>query len=108
MFCATSRTSENGVVQDYTVEIFGNQGWSPEQINLMTLHDSKGLQFETIFLVGLEESQFPSRYDKTKEKYDEKRRLFYLMYGFNESPFIYNGSTGSWRVNQRQRFWVRC
>jgi ATP-dependent exoDNAse (exonuclease V) beta subunit len=37
---------KGGASQDYTVEIFGNQGRNPELINLMTLHGSKGLEFE--------------------------------------------------------------
>ena len=94
-----SKRQPEGALRDYTVEIFGNQGRSPDQINLMTLHNSKGLEFETVFLVGLEDALFPSKYDNTQEKLDEKRRLFYvgltraktivhLMYAFSESVFI--------------------
>ena len=98
-FEALLEASAEGALRDYTVEIFGNQGRSPDQINLMTLHNSKGLEFETVFLVGLEDGLFPSKYDNTQEKLDEKRRLFYvgltraktivhLMYAFSESVFI--------------------
>jgi len=98
-FEALLEASADGALRDYTVEIFGNQGRSPDQINLMTLHNSKGLEFETVFLVGLEDGLFPSKYDNTQEKLDEKRRLFYvgltraktivhLMYAFSESVFI--------------------
>jgi hypothetical protein len=98
-FEALLEASAEGALRDYTVEIFGNQGRSPDQINFMTLHNSKGLEFETVFLVGLEDGLFPSKYDNTQEKLDEKRRLFYvgltraktivhLMYAFSESVFI--------------------
>ena len=91
--------SNNGALKNYSIEIFGNQGRSPEQINLMNLHNSKGLEFETVFIVGLEKGVFPSERDDTPEKVEEKKRLFYvgitraktsvhLMYGFNESPLI--------------------
>jgi ATP-dependent DNA helicase Rep/DNA helicase-2/ATP-dependent DNA helicase PcrA len=91
--------AQDGPLQAYTIEIFGNQGRSPEQINFMTLHSSKGLEFEAVIMIGLEGGTFPSRYDDTKEKLEEASRLFYvgvtraksmihLMYGFNESPFI--------------------
>jgi superfamily I DNA/RNA helicase len=83
----------------YTVETFGNQGRSPDQINLMTLHSSKGLEFQAVVMINLEEGAIPSSYDRTKEAIDEAGRLFYvgltramssvhLMYAFNESPLV--------------------
>ena len=65
----------------------------------MTLHSSKGLEFQAVIMVGLEDGVFPSKYDNTQEKLEEAARLFYvgvtraksmihLMYGFNESQFI--------------------
>lgn len=88
-----------GVLQDFTVEIFGNQGKSPAQINLMTLHSSKGLEFQAVIMIGLENGVFPSSYDKTKEQLEEAARLFYvgvtraktqihLMFDSVESPLI--------------------
>ena len=87
------------VLETYTVEIFGNQGKSPDQINLMTLHSSKGLEFQAVIMIGLEEGAIPGAFDRTDEQLEEAARLFYvgvtrakssmhLMYGFNESPFI--------------------
>lgn len=98
-FDALLSASKDGALKDYSVEVFGNQGRSPEQINLMNLHNCKGLEFETVFIVGLEEGVFPSNRDNTPEKVEEKMRLFYvgitraksvvhLMYGFSQSPFI--------------------
>lgn len=88
-----------GKLSGYTVETFGNQGRSPDQINLMTLHSSKGLEFQAVIMINLEEGAIPSIYDKTKEAIDEAGRLFYvgltravssvhLMYAFNESPLV--------------------
>lgn len=96
---ALEAAKEGSALQDYTVEIFGNQGRSPDLINLLTLHSSKGLEFEAVIMVGLEEGAFPSTRDNTKEKLEEATRLFYvgvtraksmihLMYAFTESPFI--------------------
>ena len=92
-------TKAGGELSGYTVETFGNQGRSSDQINLMTLHSSKGLEFQAVIMIGLEEGAIPSTYDRTKEAIEEARRLFYvgltrakssvhLMYGFNESPFV--------------------
>jgi len=88
-----------GPLQTFTVEIFGNQGKSPDQINLMTLHSSKGLEFQAVIMVGLENGVFPSGYDKTDEQLEEAARLFYvgvtraktqihLTYDADESPLI--------------------
>jgi ATP-dependent DNA helicase Rep/DNA helicase-2/ATP-dependent DNA helicase PcrA len=88
-----------GALESYSVEIFGNQGKSPDQINLMTLHSSKGLEFEAVVIVGLERSIFPSSQARTQEQLEEAGRLFYvgltraksmvhLMYDSDESPFI--------------------
>ncbi len=55
-------------------------GESPEgQINLMTVHAAKGLEFPVIFIVGLEEKLFPhSRSLLDKEQLEEERRLAYV------------------------------
>lgn len=51
-------------------------------VRLMTVHASKGLEFNNVFIVGLEEDLFPSRNfsgkQKTKEESEEERRLFYV------------------------------
>ena len=67
-----------GKLADYTVETFGNQGRSPNQINLMTLHSSKGLEFQAVIMIGMEEGAIPSSYARTAEEVEEARRLFYV------------------------------
>lgn len=50
-----------------------------EHIKLMTLHNSKGLEFEVVFLVGMEEDLFPHLNSKdSKEGLEEERRLCYV------------------------------
>lgn len=48
-------------------------------VKLMTVHASKGLEFDTVFIVGLESGLFPHERDgETKEDNEEERRLFYV------------------------------
>jgi DNA helicase-2/ATP-dependent DNA helicase PcrA len=48
-------------------------------LKLMTLHNSKGLEFECVFIVGLEEDLFPHVNSKnTLDEIEEERRLFYV------------------------------
>ena len=50
-----------------------------EQVTLMTIHSSKGLEFPIVFIAGLEEGLFPiSQYLEQNEELEEERRLFYV------------------------------
>lgn len=50
-----------------------------DQVSLMTIHLSKGLEFPVVYLVGLEENLFPSfMSSSSREELEEERRLFYV------------------------------
>jgi DNA helicase-2/ATP-dependent DNA helicase PcrA len=52
---------------------------SEDRMNLMTIHNGKGLEFKVTFLVGLEEDLFPHINSKnTREEIEEERRLCYV------------------------------
>ncbi len=49
------------------------------KVSLMTIHSAKGLEFNYVFLTGLEEELFPSKMSfGTPEQIEEERRLFYV------------------------------
>ena len=50
-----------------------------DYITLMSIHSAKGLEFKSVFVVGLEENLFPSYMSLSNmEQLDEERRLFYV------------------------------
>ena len=49
-----------------------------EAVTLMTIHLAKGLEFDNVFIVGLEESLFPHFNAVTTTEIEEERRLFYV------------------------------
>jgi len=58
-----------------------DQDWKGEKVNLMTMHGSKGLEFDVVFLPGWEEGLFPhqkSIEEKGQNGLEEERRLAYV------------------------------
>jgi DNA helicase-2/ATP-dependent DNA helicase PcrA len=49
------------------------------KVNMMTIHASKGLEFDNVYVVGLEENLFPSQMAlHSRDELEEERRLFYV------------------------------
>ena len=51
---------------------------SEGSVTLMTIHNAKGLEFDTVVITGLEEGLFPHSRSDTPETLEEERRLFYV------------------------------
>ena len=50
-----------------------------DQVNMMTIHSAKGLEFPVVFIAGLEEGLFPSELSaEVPRELEEERRLFYV------------------------------
>ena len=75
--------------QDKTLEAFlenvslvtdlDRQEDAPQYVTLMTLHSAKGLEYDDVFMAGMEEGIFPSMRSITEEnKMEEERRLCYV------------------------------
>ncbi len=56
-----------------------NKDKDKDKVNLMTIHSAKGLEFKNVFLAGLEEELFPSKFSSSNiSELEEERRLFYV------------------------------
>ncbi len=83
---------------------------SQDAVVLMTLHASKGLEFKTVFMVGMEEGLFPhSRSLLSREELEEERRLCYVGITRARKYVYFTHSRnrtyfGSFSQNQPSRF----
>ena len=76
---------QSTLITDYLQEVSllsdldQSEGEEEDRVTLMTIHTSKGLEFRTVFIVGLEEGLFPSEMSSdTLRGLEEERRLFYV------------------------------
>ena len=87
-----------------------DDGGGGGQVTLMTVHGSKGLEFEVVFLAGMEEGLFPSVRDaQDAEELEEERRLAYVaITRAKEQLFITNAKKrrvyGDWRSSEPSQF----
>ncbi|MDE6846922.1 MAG: ATP-dependent helicase [Lachnospiraceae bacterium] len=64
---------------------------------LITMHSSKGLEFDTVYIPGCQEGKIPSAKSQTEEEIEEERRMFYVaMTRARQELWItaYHGKTG--------------
>ena len=68
----------DGVLVGMTLGVLGGQAGSTDHLNLVTLHSAKGLEFEVVILMGLEQGKLPRWGATTDASKREGRRLFYV------------------------------
>lgn len=74
---------------------------STDFVTLMSVHSAKGLEFKSVFIVGMEEKLFPSFMSMdTIEALDEERRLFYVAITRAEQFLTLSYSTSRYRYGQ--------
>jgi len=71
--------SQLALISNVDAEAAPNQTAEKEAINLSTVHQAKGLEFNTVFIIWLTDGMFPSsRSLDTRDALEEERRLFYV------------------------------
>jgi DNA helicase-2/ATP-dependent DNA helicase PcrA len=71
--------SQLALISNVDAEAAPNQTSEKEVVNLSTVHQAKGLEFHTVFVIWLTDGMFPSsRSLDTRDALEEERRLFYV------------------------------
>jgi ATP-dependent DNA helicase UvrD/PcrA len=71
--------SQLALISNVDAEAAPNQTADKEAVNLSSVHQAKGLEFHTVFIIWLTDGMFPSsRSLDTREALEEERRLFYV------------------------------
>lgn len=92
----------------YKLANFGGQRGSPDRLNLTTIHSAKGLEYDVVIMLGLEQGRIPYyRVSPSQEK--EARRLFYVAMtrARHEVHLLWSGwyiHKGNKYTNGRSRF----
>lgn len=83
-------------MQEYT-QVIKEPGKEREGVSLMTIHASKGLEFQKVFLPECNEGKMPSEQSGTQAQIEEERRMFYVAMTRARSAlllFFLTGKTG--------------
>ena len=71
--------SQLALISNVDAEAAPNQAGETEAVNLSSVHQAKGLEYHTVFVIWLTDGMFPStRSLETREAIEEERRLFYV------------------------------
>ena len=74
-----------------------------DKVTLMTIHSAKGLEFPTVFVVGLEENIFPSPMcTNSMRELEEERRLLYVAITRAEKHCILTCAQNRWRYGKME------
>ena len=59
-------------------QVAGEDDESGDSVTLITMHNTKGLEFDRVIITGLEDELFPGRREELEDDLEEERRLFYV------------------------------
>ena len=69
-----------------------------ESVSLMTVHSAKGLEFDYVYVVGMEENLFPSQMSlNSRSDLEEERRLFYVAITRAKKKLVLSYATSRYR-----------
>ena len=84
-------------------DLDSDDGDDNEKVSLMTIHAAKGLEFPTVFIVGLEENIFPSPMCVgSMRELEEERRLLYVAITRAEKHCIMTCAQNRWRYGRME------
>ena len=68
-------------IENYTAElekIYRQQNQNPESVALATLHSSKGLEYDNVYIIDVNEGIMPYKKAVLDNEVEEERRMFYV------------------------------
>ncbi len=84
-------------------DLDSDEGDENDKVTLMTIHSAKGLEFPTVFVVGLEENIFPSPMCiNSMRELEEERRLLYVAITRAEKHCILTCAQNRWRYGRME------
>lgn len=110
-FCESKKEEgrENEIyLTDYLQEValltdLDSDDGEESRVSLMTVHAAKGLEFPTVFIVGLEENIFPSPLSMgSMREMEEERRLLYVAITRAEKHCIMTSAKNRWRFGKME------
>lgn len=102
-----NRLEEAGVVnylQDVALLAEEVEEEKKDAVNLMTIHASKGLEYNTIYIIGCEEGIFPSKKSsQSPQELEEERRLMYVAITRAEKHCFITNAKRRWLYGEEQK-----
>ncbi|MFC3750095.1 ATP-dependent helicase [Paenibacillus sp. GCM10012306] len=101
------KVAKEGRFVGFTLREFSQLGKPVNQVTISTRHSSKGLEFETIVLLGMEEGNFPSFRSTTERKMKEEHRIFFVCVSRAKSRcYLVRSKLQKGYVKKPSRFWT--
>lgn len=100
---------QNVFLSDYLQEVSllsdvdEGESLGEDRLTLMTVHSAKGLEFRVVFVVGMEESLFPSQMSMDSPRgLEEERRLFYVAITRAEEYLVITNARSRFRYGKTE------